>query len=117
MDNPTGIKQILQSMIPENMGIIEGVVISVNPINITLVNDSKIILGLNSLVIPRSLTNYSISAIFGGTASGSVSGGESIKSIHFSGTIQVNNALKQGEHVYLLQVSNGKKYFILDRKG
>lgn len=33
------------------------------------------------------------------------------------GTITVHNALKVGEYVYLLPYNNGKKYYILDRRG
>ncbi|MEG2678724.1 MAG: DUF2577 family protein [Oscillospiraceae bacterium] len=34
-----------------------------------------------------------------------------------NGTITVHNALKVGEYVYLLPYNNGKKYYILDRRG
>lgn len=57
---PTGLKQMIQSMFPEVPGVIEGIVTNASPLQVTLVNDSKMILGMNSLVVPRHLTDYMV---------------------------------------------------------
>lgn len=58
--NPTGLKGMFQSMIPEAPGVIEGIVTNANPLQVTLANDSKMILGKNSLIVPRHLTDYMV---------------------------------------------------------
>lgn len=60
MENPTGLKQMIQSMLPEAPGVIEGIVTNASPLQVTLVNDSKMILGKNSLIVPRNLTDYQV---------------------------------------------------------
>ena len=50
---PTGLKQLFQSMCPEGPSVVEGIVTNVSPLQVTLVNDSKMNLGENSLVVPR----------------------------------------------------------------
>lgn len=117
MENPSGVKQLIQSMIPDSASIIEGIVNSANPLSITLVNDAKIELGGDSLVVPQHLTDYSVRVNFEGAADGNVSSGDHITSIRYSGIINFRNALKNGEKVYLLQINCGRKYFVLDRKG
>lgn len=147
---PTGLKALIQSLIPEAPGVIEGRVTSASPLQVTLTNDSKMILGANSLIIPRHLTDYQVEVDLqkcegnldskttkdggehehnGGGHDGHESGdgehthegGEHVHSLStFSmtkGMLSVHNSLKKGDIVYLLQFNNGKKYFILDRKG
>ena len=101
---PTGLKQLFQSMCPEGPSVVEGIVTNVSPLQVTLVNDSKMNLGENSLVGPRCFQDYTI-----------------VVDIPQAGLEQtpvtVHNALKQGEVVYLLAFKNGKKYYLLDRKG
>ena len=135
---PTGIKQIIQSMIPEGPGVKEGTVTSTSPLSVTLKNDAKMILSANSLIVPRSLTDYQVEVDFK-TASGSLSsktksdgkhthkelsGEDDGAHVHnlatFSvkdGMLMIHNALKKGDTVYLLAFNNGKQYYILDRKG
>lgn len=62
MDNqtPTGLKALIQSLIPEAPGVIEGIVTCASPLQVTLVNDSKMILSKNSLIVPRHLTDYMV---------------------------------------------------------
>lgn len=62
MDNqtPTGLKALIQSLIPEAPGVIEGRVTCASPLQVTLANDSKMILGKNSLIVPRHLTDYMV---------------------------------------------------------
>ena len=58
MGDETSIKALFQGMIPENMGIIKGRVISDNPLEIQVLNDEKLILKKNNICLPRHLTNY-----------------------------------------------------------
>lgn len=77
----------------------EAVVINENPITLRLVNDKKITLTEDDLVIPERMINHDITIIDG----------------EVKRTIEVQNALKKGEKVNLLQYSDGKLYYILDR--
>lgn len=147
---PTGLKELIQFIMPEAPGVIEGTVTCASPLQITLANDSKMILGKNSLVVPRHLTDYQVKVDMakmdgtlvsktttdggehehdGGSHDGHESGNgehnhEGGKHVHSlstfsltSGIMTVYNHLKKGDMVYLLQFNNGKKYYILDRKG
>lgn len=105
----TGIKQLIQSMVPEQLGIVEGKVLSTNPLEVVLVNDDKMRLSSNTLVIPQHLTNYIVSV------SSTTSNVEGHK--HNISSLTINGALKSGETVYLLSFNGGKQYFVLDRKG
>ena len=58
--NPTGLKELIQSLAPEAPGVIEGTVTSASPLQVTLANDSKMVLGKNSLIVPRHLTDYMV---------------------------------------------------------
>ena len=53
---PTSLKQMFQSMLPEGPSVKEGIVTSTSPLSVTLKNDAKMILSANSLIVPRSLT-------------------------------------------------------------
>lgn len=147
IQEPTGIKQMFQSMVPDGPTIIEGRVTRVSPIQITLTNDAKMTLGENSLKIPRHLTNYTVNAdISGGSVNGATSSGgmhehtDGIHDGHAAGdgshlhtggnhvhslysfsdigvTVKIYNALKKGEIVYLFSYNSGKQYYVLDRKG
>lgn len=143
----TSIKQLIQGMLPEGGGVVEGVVVSSAPIIITLTNDSKMTLGGNSLIIPRHLTDYrttvdisegSINSVtyssgehehregkHEGHSSGDGGhehiGGEHLHNLQTfnlsAAKMTVHNALKKGEIVYLLELNHGKRYYVLDRKG
>lgn len=54
---PTGLKQLIQGMMPDPGGVIEGTVTSASPLEITLTNDSKMVLSQNSLILPDWLTD------------------------------------------------------------
>lgn len=69
------------------------------PLTLRLVNDKKITLTSDDLVIPERMTNHTITIVDG-----------KVKK-----TIEVQNALKKNETVNLLQYSDGKQYYILDR--
>ena len=60
IQNPTGLKELIQSLAPEAPGVIEGTVTNASPLQITLANDSKMVLGKNSLIVPRHLTDYMV---------------------------------------------------------
>lgn len=143
----TSLKQLFQSLIPEGAGVVEGKVTSANPLTVTLANDSKMVLSENSLIVPKHLTDYTTTAdISGGSLTGNTTtsgshthdegtheghtdgdgshthnGGKhshNLSSFSVSGaSITIHNSLKQGETVYLLAFNNGKKFYILDRKG
>lgn len=102
MENQTSIKQMLQWMMPDGVGVVEGTVTKALPLEITLTNDAKMVLSINSLVIPKHLTDYEVNANIMGKGQGKI--------IIYSG-------LKTGEKVYLFFYNNGKKYYVLDRKG
>lgn len=57
---PTGIKQLFQQMIPDGPSVKEGIVTSTSPLSVTLKNDTKMILSANSLIVPRNLTDYQV---------------------------------------------------------
>lgn len=127
VNEETSLKQMIQGMCPEGSSVIEGTVASASPLKITLVNDAKMILTANSLIVPRHLTNYNTS-ISGGNIQNYyyVGSGENSSTspvnpphVHAVGKINVTvyNALAVGETVYLLAFNNGKQYYVLDRKG
>lgn len=74
-----------------------GVVTSVSPLVIQIT--PQLSLPNSVLIIPRSLTNYSVVANVDGE----------------SKTITINNALKINDKVALLRQKGGQSYFILDK--
>jgi len=102
----TGIKQLFAGMMPSQPGVIEGKVMSADPIEIALVNDEKVSLSGGSLTVPQHLTDYSVPA--------SIAGGEISEP---ECTITFKSGLQPGETVYLLSFSEGKQYYVLGRKG
>lgn len=56
MSEATSIKQLIQQLMPTQIGVIIGKVISVNPLNVQAVNDSKLILHKGNLIVPGRLT-------------------------------------------------------------
>lgn len=119
----TSLKQMLQSIYPNAPCVIEGIVSRAKPLQITLANDMKMTLGINSLVIPKNLTDHTITIAIEKGMLNSVTDldGEHshrLDTFNLSGaTMSVKNALQEGEIVYLLLFNNGKKYYVLDRKG
>lgn len=103
MNDKTSLKEVIQSLIPVGSGILVGIVSQISPLQITITNDSKLILTTNSLVISKHLTDYSIE--YSSTES------EDIRSI------TIYNSLKLNEYVYLLPFNNDKQYYVLDKKG
>lgn len=121
--NPTGIKQLFQSLIPESENILEGFVLSINPLSIQGIKNDKLLLKESVLLLPKHLTDYEIEIELS-VDSGGKYGLTSEKEGHAhdllsvqikKGKIMLKNALKIGEQVYLLPCSG--KYFILGRIG
>lgn len=66
------IKGLFQGLVPDPGGVVQGIVKGVSPLSIQVMNDEKLTLNENSLVIPRHLTDYTTTVdISGGTVSGS----------------------------------------------
>ena len=80
---------------PANM--VFGTVISISPLKIKI--DQKLILTSAQLVLSKQVTNHRLSVTLD----------EQLK------TITVDNALKVGEKVIIMQVSGGQKYIVIDR--
>lgn len=55
--NPTSLKQMIQSMMPDDLGVLEGTVTNESPLQITLANDAQMVLSQNSLILPDWLTD------------------------------------------------------------
>lgn len=94
-----------------------GKVVSIEPLKIQL--SQKATLEEDFLVVPRSLTDYTVPLdIAGGFSSGAHSqytGTGAHTHTVSGGTATVHNALQVGEHVLLLRQSGGQKYLILDK--
>lgn len=139
MEDPTSLKQLIQSMMPDGAGVVEGTVTRAAPLEITLTNDAKMVLSSNSLIVPEHLTDHEVTTdimMDKGTLH-APTGAEEEKGEHehpgmeksgghehllknfrlTGGKIILHTGLKAGEIVYLLSYNNGKKYYVLDRKG
>ncbi len=79
--------------------IMQGTVISTDPLKVQMTNDEKLITSERITIVPEHLSDYSVKAEFEGTEI----------------TLTVYNALSAGDTVYVLSLNNGKLYYILDR--
>lgn len=82
---------------PANM--IFGKVISTTPLKIQV--EQKLVLGSAQLILSRNVTNYTV---------------EMTKD-HATEKYTVQNGLKVGEQVIMMQMSGGQKYIVVDRIG
>lgn len=82
---------------PANM--VFGKVVDTTPLKIKI--DQKLILGKAQLVLSECVTNYRLSVTIDGDQK----------------TMTVNNALKNGDEVIMMQVSGGQKYVVIDKVG
>lgn len=101
-NNETSIKEMLLKIMKQGLPVPDiqaAIVIKEKPLTLRLVNDKKITLTTDDLVIPERMTNHTITIVDG-----------KVKK-----TIEVQNALQKNETVNLLQYSDGKQYYILDR--
>ncbi len=104
MGESMSIKQALQDMISDNMGILRGKVISTSPLKIRAVNDDKLELTTGALCVPRHLTEHTQTV--------------DIPALGIAGAAMVvRSGLRAGDLVYLLSYNQGKKYYVLDREG
>ena len=139
MEDQTSLKQMIQSMSPDGAGVVEGTVTNAAPLEITLTNDAKMTLSANSLIVPEHLTDHEVEAdimmdggvLYAPTGAEDDKGGHEHPGIEkggrhahelkgfqlTGGRMILHTGLKAGEIVYLLSYNNGKKYYVLDRRG
>ena len=141
----TSIKEMLQNMHVDNMEVVQGKVISANPLKIQVESDEKLVIGENSIYIPKHLSDYTTTVEFTDlssvsvsmTASGSHTHNEGKHDEHVEGDgshehsggehsheldiniskvkMTVFNALKVGDRVHILSFNHGKQYYALGR--
>lgn len=134
MQEPTSLKQLFQSMVPEAMTVVRGTVLSASPLKIQVINDDKMILEQNIICLPRHLSTYqttvditlgkgSINSVtkedgaHGGHVGGDGKHRNALETFNiFGASMTVYNGLKVGDVVYILSFNHGKKYYILDRE-
>lgn len=139
-EKATSLKQLFQQMVPENVGLIEGVVVNTEPIAIQVVNNSKMVLSGLNLVLPKHLTDYQTTFTINLSEPPILTGETSLDNEHShtnpeggstgtqeahkhilskfgleEATITVHNALKRDERVYMLRFNGGKLYYVLDK--
>lgn len=127
MENPTSIKQFIQGMQVKDMELHEGVVVSPDPLQIKLVNNEKMVLDKDILVVPEHLTDHSIEvSLQVGSDKATLDldtqalpenyTGYFMKNLNLpKGILTLKNHLVKDEKVMLLSYNNGKMYYILDR--
>ena len=134
INQPTSIKELIQGIIPKDLDIIRGRVTQTGPIRIQAVNDDKLILNENTLIVPWYLTDYttrcdielrqgtinSHTFVDGAHSHPITDGGAHRNWLEdfniYKATIKHYNALKVGEIVFMISFNHGKKYFVLDRE-
>lgn len=119
----TSLKQLFQGMAGNGAEVLQGIVKSVGPLKIQIVNDEKLTIGPNIIYIPRHLTDYSTEVtVSWQTENASGGSGDAAYASHSHAitgrkTITVHNALKVGDRVHVLSFNHGKQYYVLDRVG
>lgn len=119
----TSLKQLFQGMAGNGVEVLQGIVKSVGPLKIQIVNDEKLTIGPNITYIPRHLTDYSTEVtVSWRTENASGGSGDAAYASHnhaITGrkAITVHNALKVGDRVHVLSFNHGKQYYVLDRVG
>jgi hypothetical protein len=63
-EQSTSLKELFQGMIPTDVELMQGTVISVSPLKIQMVNDEKLIINERITVVPRHLSDYTTEATF-----------------------------------------------------
>ncbi len=115
----TSLKQLFQEIAGKgNTEVLQGIVKSVNPLKIQIVNDEKLIIGSNITYVPKHLTDYTTTyTISKGNdkINESVSDDSGLTDFALSGNITIHNALQAGEKVHVLSFNHGKQYYVLDR--
>lgn len=57
MQSPTSIKQLIQQIMPRQTEIVIGKVMSANPLKVQVINDEKLVLNRNILIIPKRIVD------------------------------------------------------------
>lgn len=123
--NETSIKQMFQSMIPQDIELMQGTVIQTGPLKIQMEGDDKLIINERITVVPWHLTDYK-TTITGHNNQNYYYTGKDTDSgtapvvpphIHAIGKtiITVHNALRKGDKLHILSLNAGKLYYVLDR--
>ena len=118
-EKPNSLKQAIQNMIPESIGLVEGVVVSISPLSVQIVNNPKMVVSGANLVVPHHLTNYDTTCTIAPCVPPVLSG--EAGSVPLSGfglqnaAITIYNALKIDDRVNMLRFNGGKQYYVLDR--
>lgn len=100
----TSLRQIIASIANgarQESAVIMGKVISSKPLKISLVNDSKVILTSNDLVLSERFRTHTVTVDIAGVKS--------------SAKMTVHSGISSGDKVYLISYNNGNKFFVLDR--
>ncbi len=117
----TSIKQLFQGMVGDGAEVLQGIVKSVSPLKIQIVNDEKLTIGPNITYVPWHLTDYTTEVtVEWRTENASGGSGDAAYASHNHAIlgrkkIIVHNALKVGDKVHVLSFNHGKQYFVLDR--
>lgn len=117
----TSLKGLFQGMVPKEVEMLQGIVLSTGPLKIQIVSDEKLVIGPNITYVPRHLTDYNTEVtVDWQTESESGGSGDAAfasrsHAILGRKKIMVHNALKTGEKVHVLSFNHGKQYYVLDR--
>lgn len=123
--NSTSIRGTLLSLGKSTApSLLQGTVISAEPLKIQIANDSKLIISGQVTVVPKHLTDYETEADIECMTETSIDSETNLAAGHahklekfniYKAKITVHNALKKGDIIDVLALDGGKKYYILDR--
>ena len=143
MDSSGSLLDLIRMAIPSAADLLQGDVISDDPLKVQIKGDDKLILTKESLVVPWHLTDYvtkitikaydSDGTINGATVTkggsphshaGCYSGSTGTESAHThhqdvfqldKAYVKMHNHLRKGDVLHLIALQAGKLYYILDR--
>lgn len=136
--NATSLKGAIQALSPEQIRLLQGTVISEDPLQIQAAGDDKLIIPEALLIVPEWLTDHKYPAYIETTAYQTSPMTEVEDSAPFTHSvcqcelcaghtcpshmykqswIIVKNHLRVGDTVDMLALGGGRKYYILDRRG
>lgn len=104
--------------------VLQGTVISTEPLKIQIANDSKLVISELVTVVPWHLTDYETTADIECDAAATIDSTTTVSAGHthkldsfkvINAKITIHNALKKGDILDILALNGGKKYYILDR--
>ena len=101
--NQTSLKQLIQEMNDPGIEVMEGIVISTDPLRIRMTGDEKLTIGEANTYISKHLTRYDANCYLTDDEETPID------------TIIIDNSLVEEDMVHILSLNHGKKYFILDR--